>query len=397
MKSLSKLPLKVGLSSFLLVSFLLLGSINAQAKGKTYGPIRSGQTLWVIAYKTRLRGVSRLRMMKALHRYNPQAFDKGNINRLKRGARLKIPTSKKHINRLLSSKKRIATATQVTPSTSPKVKPANDQELIIRLQNDLITIKKELLESRETLKGLKTQETKLEQVRQTVQAAQLASLTTQYASAQQQIKQLQEENTALSSKKTNTTAQNMLSVELSALKKQNSLLQQELRDNTVSANNPADANDIQVRFKETVIALNADIGLLKNRIHELESIEKLKDNHIAQLQQSLDRATVVIKNQAQTNKKIFEQLNALELAQKRQQTIPANAPVVTATNTTPVKQLFPVKSNTQTVVDTPYSLSSSLSQVTPRFWLIITLSVLLLVLALLWRQMFPKEDFDKIT
>lgn len=59
-----------------------------------YGPIGQGETLWEIAQATRPEGVAdNNKFMIALLRMNPNAFYEQNINALKRGAILRIPTS----------------------------------------------------------------------------------------------------------------------------------------------------------------------------------------------------------------------------------------------------------------------------------------------------------------
>ena len=116
------------------------------------------------------------------------------------------------------------------------------------------------------------------------------------------------------------------------------------------------------------------------------------------MQSSLNRATTVIKNQAAVNKRIFDHLNALEIAQKNTPTTAAIKPVVM---TAEEKLLFKSSDTLtqQPVVPTTKSTSvlNSLTEVSPRFLLIVTLSILLLVLTLLWRHMFPKDNFDNLT
>jgi len=59
----------------------------------SYGPVKASETLWVIAKKLRPdSSISVDQMMLALQRKNPLAFSRGNVNLLKRGARLEIPT-----------------------------------------------------------------------------------------------------------------------------------------------------------------------------------------------------------------------------------------------------------------------------------------------------------------
>lgn len=58
-----------------------------------YGPVQSGQTLSGIARSVAPSGVDVQQMMLALQQANPDAFYKNNINALKSGAVLRVPTS----------------------------------------------------------------------------------------------------------------------------------------------------------------------------------------------------------------------------------------------------------------------------------------------------------------
>jgi pilus assembly protein FimV len=58
-----------------------------------YGPVAAGETLWEVAASTRPDdNVTLNQVMIALHRNNPGAFFKDNINSLKRGAILRVPS-----------------------------------------------------------------------------------------------------------------------------------------------------------------------------------------------------------------------------------------------------------------------------------------------------------------
>lgn len=60
--------------------------------GDVYGPVDTGDTLWTIAQNTRPdESVTINQMMLALLRANPEAFIDNNINRLRKGAVLRIP------------------------------------------------------------------------------------------------------------------------------------------------------------------------------------------------------------------------------------------------------------------------------------------------------------------
>ena len=66
-------------------------SESAGGEGK-YGPVKSGETLWRIASNwSQGTGLGINAAMVAIQRNNPQAFIKGNVNRLKQGAILRLP------------------------------------------------------------------------------------------------------------------------------------------------------------------------------------------------------------------------------------------------------------------------------------------------------------------
>lgn len=63
------------------------------ADSATYGPVQANQTLYRIALETRPPGVTAAQMMMALFRRNPHAFHQKNINRLKVGSMLEVPST----------------------------------------------------------------------------------------------------------------------------------------------------------------------------------------------------------------------------------------------------------------------------------------------------------------
>ncbi len=69
-----------------------LASPVIAGKGE-YGPVNANETLWSIARKLRPSGASMEQMMIALHRANLDAFIGGDINRLKRGQVLRVPSA----------------------------------------------------------------------------------------------------------------------------------------------------------------------------------------------------------------------------------------------------------------------------------------------------------------
>jgi pilus assembly protein FimV len=67
-------------------------STDSSAEG-TYGPVKSTDTLWDIALSVRpSRSVTVQQTMMSIHDLNPNAFVAGNINKLKKGSVLRIPS-----------------------------------------------------------------------------------------------------------------------------------------------------------------------------------------------------------------------------------------------------------------------------------------------------------------
>lgn len=64
-------------------------------EGDEYGPVESGETLWSIASRTHPESDDYTinQVMLAYVRLNPESFDRGNVNSLHRGARLRVPKS----------------------------------------------------------------------------------------------------------------------------------------------------------------------------------------------------------------------------------------------------------------------------------------------------------------
>ncbi len=64
---------------------------SGAAPGSMTGPVRRGDSLWGVANRSRPQSVTVNQMMVALYRANPEAF-MGNMNLLRQGARLRVPT-----------------------------------------------------------------------------------------------------------------------------------------------------------------------------------------------------------------------------------------------------------------------------------------------------------------
>ncbi|HIQ15600.1 MAG TPA: LysM peptidoglycan-binding domain-containing protein, partial [Leucothrix sp.] len=68
-------------------------SSRALRKTTTKYKVRSGDTLSIIAGRYKHKGISSNRMMKSIHSTNPKAFIRNNINKLKKGYVLHIPSA----------------------------------------------------------------------------------------------------------------------------------------------------------------------------------------------------------------------------------------------------------------------------------------------------------------
>ena len=68
-------------------------AVSGSPAGETYGPVKKGDTLNKIATENKPDGVSLEQMLVALYRENQGAFSGNNMNRLKTGQILKVPTA----------------------------------------------------------------------------------------------------------------------------------------------------------------------------------------------------------------------------------------------------------------------------------------------------------------
>ncbi|HHC75284.1 MAG TPA: hypothetical protein ENK78_09440 [Thiothrix sp.] len=74
-------------------ALITLIGLSTPLHAATYGPVKKNQTLWDIASRHRpSEAINTQQMMLAIHRANPKAFVKNNINALKAGAILYLPS-----------------------------------------------------------------------------------------------------------------------------------------------------------------------------------------------------------------------------------------------------------------------------------------------------------------
>jgi len=80
----------------------------SRAAADSYGPTKGGDTLWLIANANRTSSNTSLdRMMVAILRMNPDAFQNGNINSLKKGQILRLPNASETDKISLTEAKRV--------------------------------------------------------------------------------------------------------------------------------------------------------------------------------------------------------------------------------------------------------------------------------------------------
>lgn len=90
-----------------------------------YGPVRNGETLSQIAVRTRpSHDISIYRMTQALFRRNPEAFINGDIDRLRKGARLEVPSLGEIGGRTQTAFKTTTVPVSAARAASTEKKPA---------------------------------------------------------------------------------------------------------------------------------------------------------------------------------------------------------------------------------------------------------------------------------
>lgn len=94
-----------------------------------FGPVQKTDTLWSIATQLgQERNVPTPQMLNALHKANPDAFNNGNINSLKEGALLKVPSLASAPRPVRPESKPASKAAKAEPAATEK--PAKPLELV---------------------------------------------------------------------------------------------------------------------------------------------------------------------------------------------------------------------------------------------------------------------------
>jgi len=101
-------------------------SPGGQASSGRYGPVAPGESLWVIAERTRPAGVGTEQMMRQILRANPRAFVRGNPDALMSGVTLEIPGASGDV----SSPTRVATSPPSEPVSQAVSPPDAGTEVV---------------------------------------------------------------------------------------------------------------------------------------------------------------------------------------------------------------------------------------------------------------------------
>lgn len=103
-----------------------LASPGALVSGEEYGPVSSNDTLWAIANRMRPDGdVSIQQTMLAIQRLNPEAFIDSNINLLRRGQILRVPSKDEIL--ALTSREAIREVAQQNSAWGKRSSPSTDK------------------------------------------------------------------------------------------------------------------------------------------------------------------------------------------------------------------------------------------------------------------------------
>lgn len=98
-------------------------NVASSSPNTIYGPVRKNETLWQIARQHQFAGVTMSQLVMAIYLNNRSAFDEGDINRLKTGVKLKIPSTNSIV-----AKKHQQAYSEVVTHTSGSDTSVNDQE-----------------------------------------------------------------------------------------------------------------------------------------------------------------------------------------------------------------------------------------------------------------------------
>ncbi|QGP53600.1 hypothetical protein PsalMR5_01018 [Piscirickettsia salmonis] len=123
--------MKAIISAIIFLSAVLLGST---VFAKRYGPVQEKETLWSIAKAHRPIGMSIPKMMQAIVRLNPQAFNHNDPATLKKGAILKLPgiaQAKRVKPQPKVRSPQVANPVKAKPEVTTVIVPSKPQKVLI--------------------------------------------------------------------------------------------------------------------------------------------------------------------------------------------------------------------------------------------------------------------------
>ncbi|QGN95983.1 hypothetical protein Psal071_00692 [Piscirickettsia salmonis] len=118
--------MKTVISAIIFLSAVLLGST---VFAKRYGPVQEKETLWSIAKAHRPIGMSIPKMMQAIVRLNPQAFNHNDPATLKKGAILKLPSIAQA--KRVKAQPKVQSPVKAKPEVTTVIVPSKPQKVLI--------------------------------------------------------------------------------------------------------------------------------------------------------------------------------------------------------------------------------------------------------------------------
>ena len=313
----------------LLITTILSLSFLFTANAAEYGPVAAKETLWDIASRNRPSyDVTTQQMMLAIRLANPDAFQSDNINTLKAGAILHLP-SLNEINRLnqvqaLRTAKSHNKAWQQSKKTSHHSKATKHQT-----------------------KTRHRHSTKSSAYKRYYKASQreLRRLQKQLKREQRKVRHLKQKLAAMS-----------------------------------KAEPQQDAKQLAMSAKQ------GNLVVLQEEVKRLEEIIKQKNTHIAQLENMKAVATETIKKQAEVNQTLFNRLKAIAPDQVLSKNVSGGSLKLEGINDSATTSTTDNKKQaTALAAKTKTSLKSTEKNRGDGFIVVIGVLSLLFALALLWR------------
>ncbi|QGO76308.1 hypothetical protein Psal099_00792 [Piscirickettsia salmonis] len=118
--------MKTIISAIIFLSAVLLGST---VFAKRYGPVQEKETLWSIAKAHRPIGMSIPKMMQAIVRLNPQAFNHNDPATLKKGTILKLPSIAQA--KRVKAQPKVQSPVKAKPEVTTVIVPSKPQKVLI--------------------------------------------------------------------------------------------------------------------------------------------------------------------------------------------------------------------------------------------------------------------------